>query len=70
MGEAAEKVVQAPSTGHGAGIDSSRVATLMTNVIVGIPIGGQSGAGVRPPTELDHVPRVVCDPAWLDACGR
>ena len=34
--------------GHGGGIDSSRVATLMTNVIVGIPIGGQSGAGIRP----------------------
>jgi len=34
--------------GHDNGIDSSRVATLMTNVIVGIPIGGQSGAGVRP----------------------
>ncbi|HUK32262.1 MAG TPA: outer membrane beta-barrel protein [Vicinamibacterales bacterium] len=34
--------------GSGGAIDSSRAITLMTNAIVGIPIGGQSGAGIRP----------------------
>ncbi len=34
--------------GSGGNIDSSRVVTLMTNVIVGAPIGGQHGGGVRP----------------------
>jgi hypothetical protein len=31
-----------------AGIDETNLVTLMSNVIVGIPIGGQSGFGVRP----------------------
>jgi hypothetical protein len=31
-----------------AGIDQTNLLTLMSNVIVGIPIGGQSGFGVRP----------------------
>jgi len=31
-----------------AGIDDTNLLTLMSNVIVGIPIGGQSGFGVRP----------------------
>ena len=34
--------------GKGGSIVSTRVFTLMTNVIVGIPIGGQRGGGVRP----------------------
>jgi opacity protein-like surface antigen len=34
--------------GSGGFIDSSRVITLMSNVIVGAPIGGQKGAGIRP----------------------
>jgi opacity protein-like surface antigen len=34
--------------GSGGNIDSSRVVTLMTNVIVGAPIGGQKGGGIRP----------------------
>lgn len=29
-------------------IDSSNVLTFMGNVIVGIPVGGQTGAGIRP----------------------
>jgi len=32
----------------GATIDKTRVVTLMTNVIAGIPVGGQRGGGVRP----------------------
>jgi hypothetical protein len=32
----------------GTTIDQTRVLTLMTNVIAGIPVGGQSGGGVRP----------------------
>jgi hypothetical protein len=32
----------------GTTIDKTRVVTLMTNVIAGIPVGGQSGGGVRP----------------------
>src|SRR4029450_13830231 len=31
-----------------AGIDETNLLTLMSNVIVGIPFGGQSGFGVRP----------------------
>ena len=34
--------------GSGGNIDNSRVVTLMTNVIVGAPIGGQRGGGIRP----------------------
>jgi len=34
--------------GSGGFIDCSRVVTLMTNVIVGAPIGGQKGGGIRP----------------------
>lgn len=34
--------------GNGGGINSSRALTLMTNVIVGIPVGGQTGGGIRP----------------------
>jgi len=34
--------------GNGGNIDSSRVVTVMTNLIVGAPIGGQSGGGIRP----------------------
>jgi opacity protein-like surface antigen len=34
--------------GNGGNLDTSRVITLMTNVIVGAPIGGQSGGGIRP----------------------
>lgn len=34
--------------GSGGNISSSRVVTLMTNVIVGAPIGGQKGGGIRP----------------------
>jgi opacity protein-like surface antigen len=32
----------------GTTIDKTRVVTLMTNVIAGIPVGGQRGGGVRP----------------------
>ena len=34
--------------GSGGFVDSSRVVTLMTNLIVGAPIGGQKGGGIRP----------------------
>lgn len=34
--------------GHGGNVDSSRVVTVMTNLIVGAPIGGQKGGGIRP----------------------
>ena len=34
--------------GSGGFLDNSRVITLMTNVIVGAPIGGQKGGGIRP----------------------
>ena len=34
--------------GHGGQWDSSRVVTVMTNLIVGAPIGGQHGGGIRP----------------------
>ena len=34
--------------GHGGSVDSSRVVTVMTNLIVGAPIGGQRGPGIRP----------------------
>jgi len=34
--------------GSGGNISDSRVFTLMTNAIIGIPIGGQSGGGIRP----------------------
>jgi opacity protein-like surface antigen len=38
--------------GHGGAVDSSRVVTVMTNLIVGAPIGGQHGAGIRPYASL------------------
>jgi opacity protein-like surface antigen len=34
--------------GSGGNIDNSRVVTVMTNLIVGAPIGGQRGGGIRP----------------------
>ena len=34
--------------GKGGSIDSDRTLTLMTNLLIGIPIGGQHGPGVRP----------------------
>jgi opacity protein-like surface antigen len=34
--------------GKGGFVDNSRVVTVMTNVIVGAPIGGQKGGGIRP----------------------
>jgi opacity protein-like surface antigen len=34
--------------GKGGPINSSRVATLMTNLLIGIPVGGQHGPGIRP----------------------
>jgi len=34
--------------GSGGNISDSRAITLMTNAIIGIPIGGQSGGGIRP----------------------
>jgi hypothetical protein len=34
--------------GSGSGYSSSSLLTLMTNVVLGIPIGGQQGSGVRP----------------------
>jgi hypothetical protein len=34
--------------GKGGDISSTRVVTLMTNVIIGVPVGGQRGGGVRP----------------------
>jgi len=38
--------------GHGGSVDSSRVVTIMTNLIIGAPIGGQRGPGVRPYASL------------------
>jgi len=38
--------------GHGGSVDSSRVVTIMTNLIVGAPIGGQKGGGIRPYASL------------------
>jgi hypothetical protein len=32
----------------GTAVDKTRVVTLMTNVIAGVPVGGQKGGGVRP----------------------
>jgi opacity protein-like surface antigen len=32
----------------GAGIGQTNVLTLMTNLIIGIPVGGQKGGGIRP----------------------
>ena len=32
----------------GLTVDNTRVITLMTNVIAGVPVGGQHGGGVRP----------------------
>jgi opacity protein-like surface antigen len=32
----------------GTAVDKTRVVTLMTNVIAGVPVGGQHGGGVRP----------------------
>ncbi len=44
-----EDFMHAPNFfGSGGNIDSSRVVTLMTNAIVGIPVGGQHGGGIRP----------------------
>jgi len=34
--------------GSGGFVDNSRVVTLMSNLIVGAPIGGQKGGGIRP----------------------
>ena len=34
--------------GHGGTVDSSRVITAMTNLILGVPVGGQHGPGIRP----------------------
>jgi opacity protein-like surface antigen len=34
--------------GSGGNIDSSRAVTAMTNLVVGAPIGGQHGVGIRP----------------------
>jgi opacity protein-like surface antigen len=34
--------------GHGGTVDNSRVITAMTNLILGIPVGGQHGVGIRP----------------------
>jgi len=34
--------------GDGGNLDKSRVYTLMTNLIIGAPIGGQRGGGIRP----------------------
>jgi len=34
--------------GDGGGINETRVMTLMTNVLIGIPVGGQQGPGIRP----------------------
>ena len=34
--------------GHGGSVDSSRVVTIMTNLIIGAPVGGQHGPGIRP----------------------
>jgi opacity protein-like surface antigen len=34
--------------GSDSGIESSGVMTMMGSLIIGIPIGGQSGAGIRP----------------------
>ncbi len=38
--------------GHGGAVDKSRVITAMTNLIVGAPIGGQHGGGIRPYASL------------------
>jgi opacity protein-like surface antigen len=38
--------------GHGGSVDSSRVVTVMTNLIIGAPIGGQRGPGIRPYASL------------------
>jgi opacity protein-like surface antigen len=38
--------------GHGGSVDSSRVVTVMTNLIVGAPIGGEHGGGIRPYASL------------------
>jgi len=44
-----EDFAQSPNFfGSGGNIDSSRAVTLMTNLIVGAPIGGQAGGGIRP----------------------
>jgi opacity protein-like surface antigen len=32
----------------GAGVGQTNVLTLMTNLIIGIPVGGQKGGGIRP----------------------
>jgi hypothetical protein len=34
--------------GHGGGINSSHVLTLMSNALIGVPVGGQHGPGFRP----------------------
>ena len=34
--------------GHGGIVDNSKVMTLMSNFILGAPIGGQKGPGIRP----------------------
>jgi opacity protein-like surface antigen len=34
--------------GSGGTLSDSRVITLMTNAIIGIPVGGQKGGGIRP----------------------
>ncbi len=34
--------------GSGGTVDKTRVTTLMTNLILGVPVGGQHGPGIRP----------------------
>ena len=34
--------------GDGGGVDETRVVTLMTNLLIGVPVGGQRGPGIRP----------------------
>ena len=34
--------------GSGGTVDKTRVLTLMTNLILGVPVGGQHGPGIRP----------------------
>jgi hypothetical protein len=34
--------------GHGGDVNDTRVITVMTNLIIGIPVGGQHGLGIRP----------------------
>ncbi len=34
--------------GDGGTVDKTRVLTLMTNLILGVPVGGQHGPGIRP----------------------